>query len=782
MENKTYFWTFLSNHTIEIPIIQRDYAQGRCGKENLRKNFLLDLKRALDTKEEMKLDFVYGSIEGEILNPLDGQQRLTTLWLLHWYIAFRAGKLDSVNEILRNFTYETRISSREFCDNLCKPENFISYKSGNIIDYIISQTWFYSSWMQDPTIQSMLRMLGGTKLTNKKEASKQDGIEEIFYEDFEKYWEILISDKCPIVFYYLHLNDFGLSDDLYIKMNARGKQLTSFENFKADFIGYIKNQAKSNKEWEPFLDLQNGVPIKIDTSWTELFWKHRSVGLKNPNDEKKPIKRNNIDEIFFAFFNRFFWNELFVARKNAKDYLLKVGKGKTSAGKQTDTIENENSSYCYLTADRCDIYNDFSIYKFKNKEIPIQFFQDLILILDRIAAYNHALPKCTWDKSFEFIPKYKIDKNGKWNSAKGNYLEISDITQLQRVVFFSICKYFKEGPADVLSIKQWIRVVYNLISGEGDDIKNRYQIRNWTSVRNAIEFIDTLDSHNVYESLKNCSINNEKLTDFEYRIIEERDKALQILNNPTRSDGKTWESVIIEAENTAFFKGSISFLFHDENNKINWENFDKKFDNAKQYFCKDGVHDSDKKYASDVLLLRAFISRLSKVEEKKFIFDNERNSWRYILQEKKYIASVNKILLGDITQQTNPDTTISKILNSDFLSFSAKQQKGTRLVFNHYYHKALYQPGSWNGVFLNYDSRDQLLYELHNKKIITISTEALKCGYPFLVGWYINFDYKENSFVWNPEGTICMKDNKEKIVKYTSPDKLLVGLDSLIEE
>ena len=83
----TSFWNFLKKNTIEIPIIQRDYAQGRLGKENLRKNFLADLKNALDSGGAMKLDFVYGSIENGRLNPLDGQQRLTTLWLLHWYIS-----------------------------------------------------------------------------------------------------------------------------------------------------------------------------------------------------------------------------------------------------------------------------------------------------------------------------------------------------------------------------------------------------------------------------------------------------------------------------------------------------------------------------------------------------------------------------------------------------------------------------------------------------------------------------------------------------------------------
>ena len=130
MTSKTSFWEFIRNNNIEIPIIQRDYAQGRLGRENLRKNFLCDLKKALDNEPpykdaEMKLDFVYGSIENGRLNPLDGQQRLTTLWLLHWYIALRAGELTDANcAIFRKFSYETRISSREFCQHLCIPHNF----------------------------------------------------------------------------------------------------------------------------------------------------------------------------------------------------------------------------------------------------------------------------------------------------------------------------------------------------------------------------------------------------------------------------------------------------------------------------------------------------------------------------------------------------------------------------------------------------------------------------------------------------------------------------------
>ena len=128
MENTTTFWNFIKNNEIEIPIIQRDYAQGRIGKENLRKTFLNDLKKALDDeRNELKLDFVYSS-EGSRLNPLDGQQRLTTLWLLHWYIALKAGVLKDGNcKILNRFSYETRISSREFCRSLCNSNFFSKY-------------------------------------------------------------------------------------------------------------------------------------------------------------------------------------------------------------------------------------------------------------------------------------------------------------------------------------------------------------------------------------------------------------------------------------------------------------------------------------------------------------------------------------------------------------------------------------------------------------------------------------------------------------------------------
>ena len=269
--NAISFWNFLSKFSIEIPIIQRDYAQGRKDKTELRKGFLSNLKDALKSGNVLKLDFVYGAETNGIIKPLDGQQRLTTLWLLHWYIALRANKLSSVCEKLKKFTYETRVSSREFCDQLCTPTNYSQFDGKDIVGFIANQTWFYSVWKQDPTIQSMLRMLSGTKELDKHDCNFVDGIEKLFSntDDFSEYWNKLTGENCPIVFYHLSLKDFGFSDQLYIKMNARGKQLTSFENFKADFIGYINKQ--DGEEWKKLLNPTDGLPIKLDTIWTEIF-------------------------------------------------------------------------------------------------------------------------------------------------------------------------------------------------------------------------------------------------------------------------------------------------------------------------------------------------------------------------------------------------------------------------------------------------------------------------------------------------------------------------------
>ena len=233
----TSLWSLLKKEKVEIPNIQRDYAQGRIGKEFIREQFLQNLINSLETKQPLVLDFVYGTKEKEnTMWPLDGQQRLTTLWLLHWYIAVRTNLLNDNESTFRNFTYETRLSSRKFCEHLChiKADEFnnlfIPNKYG-IVDYIKDQTWYYNQYSLDPTIQGMLRTLGGTDIKNSKNEDITDGIEEFFIKEnigtgtLNEFWQELIGPDCPITFVYMDMNEkdgMPISDDLYVKMNARG--------------------------------------------------------------------------------------------------------------------------------------------------------------------------------------------------------------------------------------------------------------------------------------------------------------------------------------------------------------------------------------------------------------------------------------------------------------------------------------------------------------------------------------------------------------------------------
>ena len=142
----------------------------------------------------------------------------------------RAGKLMEleVQNILKRFSYETRMSSREFCKCLCNPDNFKNYTGKDIVGYIRNCTWYYSDWNQDPTINSMLTMIGGTKEYDKLGYDYIDGLEELFCEgtDFSGYWEKLTMKDCPIKFYKLPLENFGLSDDYVTQLFYKYEHIT----------------------------------------------------------------------------------------------------------------------------------------------------------------------------------------------------------------------------------------------------------------------------------------------------------------------------------------------------------------------------------------------------------------------------------------------------------------------------------------------------------------------------------------------------------------------------
>lgn len=256
------FVTLLKEQKVVIPPIQRDYAQGRNNDavRRIRDRFLKNITRVLSDDyvgEPLKLDFIYGyAIDDEtgkgkvrsIFKPLDGQQRLTTLFLIHWYAAVSEGNMNNeCQAVLANFSYATRAKSRKFCEKLVEFRPDKEKNSGPIKFQIENQSWFFLSWANDPTIASMLIML--------------DAIETEFKANcLNSVWKKLVGDSPRIIFYLLNMEDLGLPEDLYIKMNSRGKALTEFEHFKSQFSEIISS------------DMLQLFKSKIDKDWSNLFW------------------------------------------------------------------------------------------------------------------------------------------------------------------------------------------------------------------------------------------------------------------------------------------------------------------------------------------------------------------------------------------------------------------------------------------------------------------------------------------------------------------------------
>lgn len=264
----------LESYKVMVPQIQRDYAQGRESESELRKGFVTKIKQTIQENEpKLNLDFIYGYTEKagkdeEVFIPLDGQQRLTTLWLTHWFLAPRIE--DKISEeakaYLSKFTYETRVSSKRFCHNLIQQPLSIA-DDITLSQQITDTPWFMASWSNDPTVLAMLNML--------------DTIQEEITEKDKAWQNITEKEKITFDFIDIKSDEFKLTDELYIKMNSRGKPLTPFENFKAQFSGLL---ASKNTDYaiavrsyvNTNVSYQQYFAFKIDSVWMDLFWSYRT--------------------------------------------------------------------------------------------------------------------------------------------------------------------------------------------------------------------------------------------------------------------------------------------------------------------------------------------------------------------------------------------------------------------------------------------------------------------------------------------------------------------------
>lgn len=254
---------------IRIPGIQRDYAEGRQNTRvcDIRKTFLNELLKVVYGGAKLHLDFVYGYTKEGAFEPLDGQQRLTTLFLLYWYFC----PTDKLTNLQNNnnyaiLSYATRQSTIDFCNELVQHSSsgllflFNEYNNGKsqkeqitLSQHLQKMGWFKWQWRYDPSICSMLIVI--EEIANLIKDNNYPAPNAQCYENLSN-----------ISFNLLPLDEFNMGDELYVKMNARGKQLSSFDIMKSVLEEEIQLQKLSGTE------VEKNWREAIDGDWINYFW------------------------------------------------------------------------------------------------------------------------------------------------------------------------------------------------------------------------------------------------------------------------------------------------------------------------------------------------------------------------------------------------------------------------------------------------------------------------------------------------------------------------------
>lgn len=195
---------FDTYNQVKIPLLQRDFVQSNHDKFG---DFLTNIKNALESDEKLHLGLIYGRVDKQNnFYPIDGQQRLSTLCLV--------------------------------CD-----ENKLCYE--NEIEFLKEPN--LANHLENDEIAKGIHP--HTKAINKAK-------DEILKK------EINPKNLSNITLDLVILDDFNLSDELYIKLNARGKALSEFDIFRVELLNYLKD------------DLKIEFANKIDNAWSEVFFKY----------------------------------------------------------------------------------------------------------------------------------------------------------------------------------------------------------------------------------------------------------------------------------------------------------------------------------------------------------------------------------------------------------------------------------------------------------------------------------------------------------------------------
>lgn len=493
-----------------IPEIQRDYVWR--DNELVIKRFINNIKNMKDN-EELDIGFFYYYKIYENFNALiDGQQRITTLILLSWYVGVDNTKLN-------NFKFKVRENSNNFLEKLLeqKSAEIPAIDGKKISDKIKNSICYKRIWDNDPTVKSILNALDiiDKELDNEKENIKNK-IDNIKFSCIEA-------------------GDRRLETE-YILLNKRGVNLTNSEQLKAILTEDIENKnewlEKWEKDWQDILWECKGENIyNTDNIWNAVLYWVRDIYVI----ENNICKDNDKEKINYDF-------DLIGIEKENKEKVLKILDWiipvLETINYKFDIIEKE----CKFVID--DIESKIQGKVGANKEYSLTIKEKALFysILYLINNINIKDKNIQLDTIIEFILKTHNIYIGegtaeeiKRNIAKYNTMEIKgrdSFEGIPKTITINIAEF--SGIFHEIIELEKIRIFRNLIQNSNINVSNL---------------------HNVVNSLKKFNNNVYKLGELEGLNKEQQEE--EALKLEIFEKYKEYKNIIIEIENNDLFKGKI---------------------------------------------------------------------------------------------------------------------------------------------------------------------------------------------------------------------------------
>lgn len=294
---------------IVIPDLQRDYCWGdkayvnkNTNPQELVSGFLTNIIQLYKDSPIMPitLGLIYGYEQPyNNIQICDGQQRLTTLFLILGVVNMKSGGLfnhyiiseaEMKDDYEPHLQYAIRESTLYFLSDLCL--NVFIKKDTQIKDIKIS-SWYFEEYNQDASIQSMISALNIINNIFEKK--------EIDYNEFGNY----IINKLRVLYYDMGTRSRG--EETYVVINTTGEPLSATENIKPILLGNLNaedtktysNEWEEREEW--FWKNRDDKENTSDNGMHTFFMWYWQIGLIQENrwegDKKYPL---NVRELFIS--------------------------------------------------------------------------------------------------------------------------------------------------------------------------------------------------------------------------------------------------------------------------------------------------------------------------------------------------------------------------------------------------------------------------------------------------------------------------------------------------